>query len=327
MTNPALAHRETLLRQHGNFALGYSITHQPGLSYFGDERGFIAYRKVGGSALALANPMAPPSMWPELVNAFVATMGDVSFWQVSRSMAVHLAEAGFNINPLGTETRLELETYTFSGPNKRNFRSAANRMAAAGLQTREMPASSVDAGQLEAISNAWRQLRTVKTRELTFLVRPLVFDDEKGVRKFFTFDAKQNPVAFAIFDPVYDQGTVTGYLMSAKRWLPQADPLVGYDLARCAIQTFQGENLASLFLGLSPFEAVKDNDFTHSRSVKMCQKFIRKNSIYNRFFYPITGVNKHKASYFGTREITYCAFNRRPGILRLIKLTRACGIF
>jgi len=327
LTELDLAVREKLFRQHGNFALAYSATYQPGLSYFGDERGVIAYTKVGGSALALANPMAPPGMWAELASAFVAQMGDVSFWQVSRTMAVHLAGLGFKVNPLGIESRIDLASYTFTGPQKRNFRTAANRMAAGGLYTQEAPASEIGAARLAEISNAWRQTRAVKNRELTFLVRPVIFEAEKGVRKFFTFDADHTPIAFAVFDPVFESGTVRGYLMSARRRQPHADPLVSYDLVRCAIETFRSEGLEKLLLGLSPFDLVKDKDFVHSQSVKVSLSFARRNSIYNHFFYPIRGINKHKASYFGIKEPSYCAFNRRPGILRLLKLAHACGIY
>ena len=326
MTGLTLTTREDLYRRHGNFALAYSETYQPGLSYFGDERGFIAYRKVGGSALALSNPMAPAPMWADLIDRFVAEMGDVSFWQISRPMAVLLAGLGFRVNPIGIETRINLETYDFKGPKKRNFRTAANRMAAHGLQTREALASTVDTAGLKAISEAWRQTRTVKSHELTFLIRPVVLGDEKGVRKFFTFDADQMPVAFASFDPLFEDGTLIGYLIATKRRLPETDPLVGYDLVRCAIETFRGEGLGSLLFGMSPFAQVKDKDFVYSRSVKQSLHFVRKSDIFNRYIYPIHGLNKHKASFFGTSQTAYCAFNRRPGLLRLLRMSRACGI-
>ncbi|VAW12190.1 hypothetical protein MNBD_ALPHA09-189 [hydrothermal vent metagenome] len=326
MTGLDLPAREDLYRRHGNFALAFSATYQPGLSYFGDERGFIAYRRVGGSTLVLSNPMAPPEMWADLIDGLVAQMGDVSFWQVSRRMAVLLADRGCRVNAIGVETSIDLGAYDFKGPKKRSFRTAANRMSANGLQTREVLASEINAEQLEAISVKWRQTRAVKSRELTFLIRPVVLGNEKGVRKFFTFDAGNIPVAFASFDPLYEDGTLTGYLMATKRWMPEADPLVGYELIRCAIETFQREGLGVLLFGLSPFAQVKDKDFNHSRSVKQALHFIRDNRVFNRYIYPIAGLNKHKASYMGVSETSYCTFNRRPGLLRLIRMSRACGI-
>jgi lysylphosphatidylglycerol synthetase-like protein (DUF2156 family) len=46
------------LRQHGNFALAYSVMFQPRLEHFGDEAGFLSYKTVGSTALVLSNPVA-----------------------------------------------------------------------------------------------------------------------------------------------------------------------------------------------------------------------------------------------------------------------------
>src|SRR5205807_7142930 len=83
--------------------------------------------------------------------------------------------------------------------------------------------------------------------EITFLVRPVVFEDEPDVRKFFTFDQDGQLKAFAFFDPVYEEGEVVGYLCSTRRRLPEADSLVGYAQMRHAIETFQQEGKRYLF--------------------------------------------------------------------------------
>ena len=51
--------RLSALREYGNFALAYSATFQPGLSYFGGEDGFLAYKQVGSTAFVLSDPLAP----------------------------------------------------------------------------------------------------------------------------------------------------------------------------------------------------------------------------------------------------------------------------
>jgi hypothetical protein len=42
--------RIALLRQHGTSSQAYSATFQAGLEHFGDERGFLAYKRVGRTA-------------------------------------------------------------------------------------------------------------------------------------------------------------------------------------------------------------------------------------------------------------------------------------
>lgn len=225
--------RRSLLRQHGDFALAYSVTFQPEMEHFGDEDGFLSYKTIGGTALVLSNPVAPPDKRKALIDRFVEEKGDVCFWQISRPVAEILAGMGFSINELGAESHIDLAAYNFAGstPAKRNSRRAYGRALNHGYATRECSTASLNQVELEAVSVKWRQTRSTKNRETTFLVRPVVLADEPDVRKFFTFDRYGHLMAFAFFDPVYEGGEVVGYLCSTRRRLPEADSLVGY--ARC----------------------------------------------------------------------------------------------
>src|SRR5260370_41421648 len=97
------------LREHGNFALAYSATFQPGLDYFGGEEGFLAYKQVGSTAFVLSNPLAPIGRCEDLIRSFVSERMDVCFWQASRRVAKILEKIGFCVNEMGTETRLKLD--------------------------------------------------------------------------------------------------------------------------------------------------------------------------------------------------------------------------
>jgi len=59
MTGVPLNIRIELLRQYGSFPQAYSATFQLGLEHFGDERGFIAYKRVWDTTLVLSDPIAP----------------------------------------------------------------------------------------------------------------------------------------------------------------------------------------------------------------------------------------------------------------------------
>jgi hypothetical protein len=175
--------RRSLLRQYGNFALAYSVTFQPGLEHFGDESGFLSYKTVGSTALVLSNPIAAPDKRRTLINRFMEEKGDLCFWQISRPVAEILASLGFSINEIGTESHINLANYNFTGsaPAKRNLRRAYNRTLDRGYTTRECPVASLNLKELEAVSVKWRQTRCVKSREITFLVRPAVLEDEAKV--------------------------------------------------------------------------------------------------------------------------------------------------
>jgi lysylphosphatidylglycerol synthetase-like protein (DUF2156 family) len=324
---PSRETRQALMRQYGAFTLAYSAANQPGLEHFGDERGFLAFKRVGGTALVLADPVAPGEWLARLVDDFRAENPDVCFVQVSRRMAEILSVRGYMVNELGTETRLDLATYTFDGKDKRNLRMATNRMHKRGFVTRECSMAEIDRGELEAVSDAWRQTRTIKQREVGFLNRPLVLDDEPDVRRFFTFSPEGRLMAFGFFDPVYEQGEVIGYSTSFKRRRPEADLKAGQAITRIAIEQFQREGRKYVFLGLSPLADIGDADFRYNRLVSLWFRFAYANSLFNRYIYNLQGHAEHKREFRGLTEQTYYASDKVLALPRLIKLLVACNIF
>lgn len=324
--NPSPQARLDALRRHGSFALAYSAAFQLGMRHFGDHAGFLAYRMVGQTAYVLGDPLAPCEQWPDLVDAFVAAMQDVTFWQTSRDMASLLAARGFSVNELGLESWLDLDTYDFTGPRKRSFRTALNRLSGTGHRAAEMPASAFDPHDLQAISIGWRRTRTTRRRELSFLVRPVQLVDEPDVRKFFLLDRKGKPVAFAFFDPLFRKGQPVGYLSATRRWLPDADPLAAHFLVRHAIEALKAEGVPRLYLGLMPFHRIDEKDFPKDWLTKRAFRLLHTNALAQRVIYPSQTLARHKESYGGASRQTYCAMNTRPSLPRLLKLIRACGV-
>jgi lysylphosphatidylglycerol synthetase-like protein (DUF2156 family) len=227
---------------------------------------------------------------------------------------------------MGTETRIELSGYDFDGPKKRNFRRALNRAASCSYTIAERSVTSLDREELQTVSERWRQTRGVKNREMTFLTRPAILDDEVDVRKFFTFDHKGSLQAFAFFDPIYKGGEIVGYLCSAKRRLPEADSLVGYAILRQAIRTFQDEGKVILSLGLSPLCGIEDRELSSNRLVSIGFRAVYRSRLFNELIYPLQGFAAHKGSFCGSAEQTYCAFKRGLALPQLVKMPRACNL-
>jgi phosphatidylglycerol lysyltransferase len=329
-TQPSVARSENLrlraLRAYGNFALAYSATFQAGLDYFGDADSFLAYKQVGSTAFVLANPLSPISASEDLIRRFVSQRSDVCFWQASRPVAEILEKIGFRVNEMGTETRIELSGYDFDGPTKRNFRRALHHASSKNYLIAERSVTSLDRQELQAVSERWRQTRGVKDREMTFLTRPAILDDEIDVRKFFAFDHGGSLKAFAFFDPIYKQGEVVGYLCSAKRRLPEADTMVGYALLHRAIRTFQDEGKAILSLGLSPLSGIEDKELSSNCFVSFCFRAAYRSRLFNRIIYPLQGFAAHKGAFCGSAEQTYCAFKQGLALSQLVKMPRACGL-
>lgn len=325
MEGLALETRVALLRQYGSFSQAYSATYQEGLQHFGDHAGFLAYKMVGRTAMVLSDPVAPAHVRADLIGRFVTKHRDVCFCQVSRPVAAILAPLGFLVNELGYETRLDLANYDFNGQKKRNLRKATSQMARLGYVNRECALSAVDAKEVEALSLGWRRTRAVHRREVSFLVRPLVIAEEPDVRRFFTFDSDGRIAALGFFDPIYDNGNVTGYAVSTRQ-LPSVDFMVGHALKRHVIETFQREGRRWVYLGLSPVEGIEDRDFERNWLVRRLLRFAYTNGIFNRFFYSLQGMAAHKRQFGGEVTQTYFAFNTLPALPRLLKLLRACDI-
>jgi lysylphosphatidylglycerol synthetase-like protein (DUF2156 family) len=318
--------RHRALREYGNFALAYSATFQPGLNYFGGEEGFLAYKQVGSTAFVLSNPLAPIVSCEDLIWSFVDERSEVCFWQTSRPVAKILEKIGFCVNEMGTETRINLNGYGFDGPKKRNFRRALNHADRCSYTIVERSVPSLDRKELQMVSERWRQTRGVKNREMTFLTRPAILDDEVDVRKFFAFDREGHLQAFVFFDPIYQGGEVVGYLCSAKRRLPEADNLVGYAILHRAILAFQDEGKAILSLGLSPLCGIEDKELSCNRLMSFAFRAVYRSRLFNELIYPLQGFAAHKSAFCGSAEQTYCAFKRGLTLSQLAKMPRACNL-
>jgi lysylphosphatidylglycerol synthetase-like protein (DUF2156 family) len=322
MTSVSVSIRESLLREYGSFTQAYSATFQPGLLHFGNSSGFMAYRMVGRTAFALADPVAAPADSRDLIVRFATKFRDVCFMQAARPTAEILASLGFLINEMGTDSRIDLATQEFAGRKHRAFRLAANRAALKGYETRECSTAEVGEAAIRAVSLRWRGTRTIGSREISFLNRPIVYADEPDVRKFYTFDRSGKLLAFAFFDPIYEDGQIIGYLTAIRRRLPESDPLINYWITLRAIETFRREGRKWLFLGLSPLAGIEDKEFHHNWLARRSFRLIYKSRLFNRYFFPLQGHAAHKKQYGATTQQTYFAFNTLPALPRLIKALR-----
>jgi len=201
-----------------------------------------------------------------------------------------------------------------------------NRATRCRYTIAERSISSLDREELQTVSERWRQTRGVKNREMTFLTRPAILDDEVDVRKFFAFDRSGSLQAFAFFDPIYASGKVVGYLCSAKRRRPEADALVGYAMLYRAIRAFQEEGKATLSLGLSPLCCVEDRELSSNRLMSFAFRTLYHSRLFNQFIYPIKGFAKHKGAFGGMAVQTYCALKRGRALSQLVKMPRACNV-
>jgi lysylphosphatidylglycerol synthetase-like protein (DUF2156 family) len=157
--------RVALFQQHGTASQAYSATFQAGLEHFGDERGFLAYKKEWGTSLVLSDPLAPRENVEDLISRFLKEHPDTGFWVLSHPIAQILAARGFYVNAMGPDTWLDLTTYNFAGTKKKQLREAVNRMNKGGFVTRESTLAEVGIDKVKALSDAWRQTRSAREQD------------------------------------------------------------------------------------------------------------------------------------------------------------------
>lgn len=320
------AARLDLLRQYGSFSLAYSVAVQPHLKYFGDDRGYLAYRQRGGVTFVLGDPIGSPKNRRELLREFLRKHRRPSFVQIGRETAQQLSRLGFSVNEMGIDTRIDLPNYSFAGKEKEWLRYADNWVSKRDYRIEEGSIRQHET-EIVALSEAWRSTRTIKRKEVRFLSRPIVMEDEVDTRRFFLFDASGRMFAFVFFDPVYSQQRIVGYVTCFKRRLPEAPQYAEPAIMKRAIEVFQSEGREILMLGLSPLANIEDRDFPCNRVLHWSLRYYHRAGWLNRYFYNVEGHSQYKARFRGSEEKVYYATPAWFNSYRLLAFASLCGIF
>jgi len=321
-----ISQRMQLLQQYGNFSLAYSTAVQPLLKHFGSESGFIAYRQRWGVAFALGDPLTSQPQCGSLLDDFCDHFRYPVFCQISRSTAEILAQRGFYVNEFGVDTRLMLDQYTLAGKEKEWLRYAFNWVQRRGYRIVEADFDQIDAEEVEQVSEAWRQSRTVKRKEVRFLNRPILLENEKDVRKFYLIDADQRIAAYVYLDPIYQDGNLTGYVTAFKRRHPQATQYSEQAIMKGIIEQLKSEGVGELRLGLSPCAWIEDREFPSSWFTRKLFQATFGSSMVNRWSYNLQGHAEYKRRFRGLEEQTYFASRSKISLWELSALIGLCGI-
>jgi phosphatidylglycerol lysyltransferase len=316
--------RLDLLRRFGNFSLAYSTAVQSQLAYFGDNNGYIAYRRRGGVTFALGDPVCPPERVESLLSEFAKAHRRPSFIQIHRDTARVLESFGFFVNEMGIDTRLDLESYNFCGKDKEWLRYAENWVMKRGFRIEEASLKDHEA-EILAVSESWRATRTIKRKEVRFLSRPIVMNDELEVRRFFLFDAAGKIAAFVFFDPIYEAGRVSGYVTCIKRRQPDAPQYAESAIMKQAIEQFQREGKQTVWLGLSPLANIENREFRHNRMLNWTSRYYHRARWMNKYFYNFLGHTQYKSRFRGTEVKVHYASPVRFNSYRLLVLASLCG--
>ena len=318
--------RKRFIRQYGDFSLAYSTAVQPLLEYFGDERGYIAFRQRWGVTFALGDVVSSTEQTGPLIDAFLKAHQQVVFCQASEQLAKQLVERGFYANEMGADTTIDLPDYNFNGKEKEWLRYASNWCARRDYRIVEAGFDEVDPGLVEAVSEAWRKTRTVKQKEVRFLNRPIVLEDEPDVRKFFFFTPDDQLQAYIFLDPLYRDDQLVGFVTCIKRRHPDAPMYSEQAIMKHIIGKLKAQGVQELKLGLSPMAWIDDDQFKNSKMTSRLFKHCFGASWFNRYLYHLKGHADYKRRFRGREEKLYLCSQRGFSLYRLFALSGLCGV-
>lgn len=319
------------LCKYGSGSLSYSAL-QEGMQWFiVPDVGFIQYEPmetIVHNAVCLGDPICAPENRERLLGEFIKKFHDPVFINISKETGKVLEKLGFYINQMGVETSIDVQKFTLSGSKKEFLRSQKNRAAKDGVTVVEVGKAHITAKDLKHISEEWMHRKTVHDHELSFLVRPAVFEDEPEVRKFVAL-RNNEVVAFVFFDPLWRDGKVFGYLANILRSLGEQSYSLTDVIIIEAIAQFKSEGIEELSLGLCPFFQVEDDsDFHHSKALTELYKYAYEHA---NHLYAFKSLAFHKERYRpdqpGARHIkVYGATKQALPLLSLYGVFRKMGI-
>lgn len=309
------------LKQFGDFTLAYATRTDPKLQFFGDQDGYIAYRKYWKYTYVLGDPLTSDANKQSLLEDFLQQNPGSVFCQVSECTAQCLQKMGYWINEMGVDTWLDLTSYQFRGSKRAGLRYSANWLASHGYEIAEVSIDAELRHCMWELIKQWRTLR-VNKREVVFLNRQVILEDEEDVRKFVLRDRQGQLQAFVFFDPLYRSGKVIGYVTAIKRRASTAPSYAEMGICKRAIEIFQSEGKQILRLGLSPLAKISDNQFRFSRTVHYAWRYLHRAFWVNRFIYNFKGHAQFKARFGGVEQKVYFASPVYFNSLRILSWLR-----
>jgi lysylphosphatidylglycerol synthetase-like protein (DUF2156 family) len=210
-----------ILKSHGGGSLSWMTTWS-GNSYWFTGSSFIAYRVLGGVAVALGPPVGPPAgreaAFTEFARHCQFNGWTPCFYFVPDELRGLAGSLGWGAVQVAQETVLRLDEVSFRGKKFQDIRTALNRASKAGIRaewTTFAQAPLAVQAQIEAISEEWVADKNVP--EMGFTLGSLDELDDPEVRCLLAIDADHTVHAVASWLPVYRNGYVVGWTLDFMR--------------------------------------------------------------------------------------------------------------
>ena len=291
-------HRLQFLKRYGSFPIAYSAVYDSLMTAFESPEGFISYVDNGNERIVLGDPFCDPKDLATIVEKFLANTQKNNLspivLQCCHNTALAFVKHGYNANHMGVETNIDLSVFKPEGrklSEVRHWISAAQNAGVKVVERSTQLQENIDL--VGSISEVWLKGKA-NTQELNLLTRPLVLDCEPDTRLFFACVADK-VIAFVLFEPMYEDGKIIGYMADFVRRLDDA-PKGCFDLIyHEAGQIFKAEGAKTLSFGLSPLADMENNENIHN---PLISTIFNVNYNYGNDMYAYQGLDAHKKAYY-----------------------------
>jgi phosphatidylglycerol lysyltransferase len=137
------------------------------LLFSDDGSGFIMFRPVGRSWIAMGDPIGPPAARAQLVWRFREDCDRYAarpvFYQIGVEDLPNYLDAGLTLSKIGEEARVDLAGFTLAGSQAAEIRQIQRRAMRDGASLSVVPAAEVPAllPRLREISDHWLAAKSV----------------------------------------------------------------------------------------------------------------------------------------------------------------------
>lgn len=155
------ARARTIVEAYGRSPLACFALFDDKAYYFSPGGSLIQYTVTRHTAVALGDPIGPPTDVPAAIEGFshfcARNDWQATFYQTLPDYLDHYRDAGFEILCIGHEGIVDLTTFTLSGSRNKSLRSVVNRLTRSGhwAELHCPPLASSLLEELRSVSDEW----------------------------------------------------------------------------------------------------------------------------------------------------------------------------
>ncbi|OJX77502.1 MAG: hypothetical protein BGO91_10245 [Leifsonia sp. 71-9] len=220
----------SLVVETGSGSLAFMGTWEGNSLWFApDGAGAVAYRVGRGVAFTVSDPVAHPGRRLDVMLGFVEhceRMGWVPvFYSVHDVVVEETERLGWVRTAVGTESSIDLASFSLSGKRRQDLRTAVNRAGREGLRAEWRSFADLTARQradVERLCTGWADHKALPEMGFTLGGFPELQDG--AVRLMLAYDGDGRLHGVTSWLPVFRDGALTGWTLDVMRRADDAMP-------------------------------------------------------------------------------------------------------